>query len=123
VRKRRNIAQRCAVLLVRISHPIDRVGREPGELKMKVTSILPILVGVTAVLVSVPRSSEATVSAAQLYPYCQISSSNGGGMNCYLSSRAQCEFREVCVSNPSYLGAQRAHAWKRDNKPPWRWWR
>jgi hypothetical protein len=89
---------------------------------MKIFSILPMLVGVTTILVSGSHPSEAAVSAAQLYPYCQISS-NSGGMNCYLSSRAQCEFREVCISNPSYLGAQRAHAWKRDNKPAWRWWR
>jgi hypothetical protein len=89
---------------------------------MKVTSILPALVGIAAVLVSAPGAGEAAVSAAQLYPYCQISSSNGG-MNCYLSSRAQCEFREVCIGNPSYLGARRAQAWKHENKPAWRWWR
>ena len=89
---------------------------------MKAISIVPTLVGIAAILVLAPRTSEAAVSVAQLYPYCQISSSNGG-MNCYLSSRAQCEFREMCISNPSYLGAQRAQAWKRDNKPAWRWWR
>jgi len=63
----------------------------------------------------------ALVNAAQLYPYCQISSSNGG-MNCYLSSREQCEFREVCIKNPGYLGTERARTWKRENRPQWRWW-
>ena len=89
---------------------------------MKVSSIRPTLLGIAIILAFAPRMSQASISAAQLYPYCQISSSNGG-MNCYLSSRAQCEFREVCISNPSYLGARRAQAWKGDNKPAWRWWR
>jgi hypothetical protein len=88
---------------------------------MKMTAIFPMLCGIATILVSTPAPSEAMVSAAQLYPYCQISSSSGG-TNCYLSSRDQCEFREVCISNPQYLGTEAARAWKRKNKPQWRWW-
>ena len=43
--------------------------------------------------------------AAQLYPYCSISSSSGA-TNCYVRSRAECG--DSCISNPWYLGAQRA---------------
>ena len=88
---------------------------------MKMTASLVMLAGVATILVAAPRPSKALVNAAQLYPYCQISSSNGG-MNCYLSSREQCESREVCIKNPRYLGPEGARAWKRRNKPQWRWW-
>jgi hypothetical protein len=88
---------------------------------MKTTASLALFCGVATILVADPRPSEALVNVAQLYPYCQISSSNGG-MNCYLSSREQCEFREVCIRNPHYLGTEGARAWMRNNKPQWRWW-
>jgi hypothetical protein len=89
---------------------------------MKITAAVATLCGFATILVAYPRPSEAHVYAAQLYPYCQLSSSSGG-MNCYISSRDQCEFRELCINNPWYLGAEGARAWKRKNKPPWRWWR
>jgi hypothetical protein len=88
---------------------------------MKMTAIPAMFCGVATILVADPRPSEALVNAAQLYPYCQISSSNGG-MSCYLSSRDQCEFREVCIRNPHYLGSEAARTWKRKNKPEWGWW-
>jgi hypothetical protein len=91
------------------------------ETGMKTTASLALFCSVAMILVAGPRPSEALVNAAQLYPYCQISSSNGG-MNCYLSSRVQCEFREVCINNPGYLGTEGARVWKRNNKPQWRWW-
>jgi hypothetical protein len=43
--------------------------------------------------------------AAQLYPYCSISSSSGA-TNCYISSRDQCG--GSCISNPWYIGARRS---------------
>jgi len=43
--------------------------------------------------------------AAQLYPYCSLSSSSGA-TTCYFRSRAECS--ENCISNPWYIGAQRA---------------
>jgi hypothetical protein len=76
---------------------------------------------VTATLITEPRRGEASVYAAQLYPYCQVSSASGG-MNCYISSMDQCEYRESCINNPWYLGEERAREWKRKNKPQWRWW-
>jgi hypothetical protein len=89
---------------------------------MKITTFVMTFCGIATAIVAAPYRSEAGVYAAQLYPYCQITSNNGGGMNCYISSRDQCEFRELCVDNPWYLGAQSARAWKRKNKPEWRWW-
>jgi hypothetical protein len=43
--------------------------------------------------------------AAQLYPYCSISSSSGA-TTCYFSSRAQCG--SSCIANPWYIGPARA---------------
>jgi hypothetical protein len=94
-------------------------GRALG-LEKKTAAIFTTLCAIATILVAT-GPSEAMVSAAQLYPYCQISSSNGG-MNCYISSRDQCEYREVCISNPWYLGTEAARAWKRNNRPEWRWW-
>jgi hypothetical protein len=91
------------------------------KLEMKITAVVATLCGITTILVANPRASEAWTYASQLYPYCQLSSSNGG-MNCYISSTDQCEYRELCINNPQYLGAEGARAWKRKNKPEWRWW-
>ena len=85
-------------------------------------TLLSALYVVAAVILTAQRPSEAWVYATDLYPYCSVNSSTGG-MNCYISSRAQCEFREPCIDNPRYLGAERARAWMRHNKPDWRWWR
>jgi hypothetical protein len=51
------------------------------------------------------RSSEAQY-AAQLYPYCALSSSIGS-TSCYIASRDQCG-RSGCISNPWYIGRERA---------------
>jgi hypothetical protein len=81
------------------------------------------LFGIATIIVANPRAGEAWVYASDLYPYCQLNSSSGGGaMNCYISSRDQCEYRELCINNPRYLGVEAARAWKRKNKPEWRWW-
>jgi len=89
---------------------------------MNITAVAATLCGITTILVTNPPPSEAWVYATDLYPYCQINSSNGGGMSCYISSRDQCEYRELCIANLRYLGAEGARAWKRKNKPEWRWW-
>jgi hypothetical protein len=89
---------------------------------MKGTAVCATLLGITTILVSSPRTSEAWVYASDLYPYCQLNSSSEGGMSCYLSSRDQCEYRELCIPNPRYLGAAAAREWKRKNKPQWSWW-
>ena len=51
------------------------------------------------------RPSDAQY-AAQLYPYCSLSASNGA-TNCYIGSRAECG-RNACISNPWYIGRERA---------------
>jgi hypothetical protein len=53
--------------------------------------------------------------AAQLYPYCSLSSSTGA-TSCYISSRAQCG-RGGCISNPWYIGAERARPYLEGRKP------
>jgi hypothetical protein len=88
---------------------------------MQSTIAITTLCAVATILVADPRPSQAWVNAAQLYPYCSVGSSTGA-WNCYISSRDQCEFRDVCIENPSYMGAERARAWKHKNKPIWRWW-
>ena len=52
--------------------------------------------------------------AAQLYPYCSLSSSTGGS-NCYISSREQCG-RDACISNPWYIGPARARPYLEGRK-------
>jgi hypothetical protein len=78
--------------------------------------------GIATILLSNPRPSEARVHASDRYPYCQVTSSSGGGISCYFSSWNQCEYRELCIPNPRYLGAVGAREWKRKNEPQWRWW-
>jgi hypothetical protein len=51
--------------------------------------------------------------AAQLYPYCSISSSSGA-TNCYISSRSQCG--SSCISNPWYIGARRTAPYLRGGR-------
>jgi hypothetical protein len=63
-----------------------------------------ILLAAAAVLWFGAPSSKAQY-AAQLYPYCSLSSSSGA-MSCYVSSREQCG--SSCISNPWYIGRQRA---------------
>jgi len=43
--------------------------------------------------------------AAQLYPYCSLSSSSGA-TTCYHRTRAECP--DSCIINPWYIGARRA---------------
>ena len=88
---------------------------------MKITQVATTLIVAAAILVTQRRPSEAWVYAADLYPYCEINSTTGG-RNCYISSRDQCEARDLCIDNPGYLGRQRAREWKSKNKPQWRWW-
>jgi len=54
--------------------------------------------------------------AAQLYPYCSLSSSTGA-TNCYISSREQCG-RSGCISNPWYIGPERARPYLEGRKSP-----
>lgn len=46
-------------------------------------------------------------SAAQLYPYCALSAASGA-TTCYFRSREECG--TSCISNPGYIGTDRAEA-------------
>ena len=52
--------------------------------------------------------------AAQLYPYCKMSSSSGA-TSCYYRSRAECG--GSCISNPWYIGPQRARPYLSGDRP------
>jgi hypothetical protein len=62
------------------------------------------LSAIVAALAFGTRTSQAQY-AAQLYPYCAMSSSSGA-TSCYYRSRAECG--GSCISNPWYIGPQRA---------------
>jgi hypothetical protein len=59
------------------------------------------------------RPSDAQY-AAQLYPYCALSSSTGA-TNCYVRSREECG-RDACISNPWYIGRERARPYLEGRK-------
>jgi hypothetical protein len=75
--------------------------------------LMAILLASAAMLVLGALPSEAQY-AAQLYPYCSMSSSSGA-TNCYISSRAQCA--ASCIRNPWYIGRQRALPYVEGRKP------
>jgi hypothetical protein len=52
--------------------------------------------------------------AAQLYPYCALSAANGA-TTCYYRSREECG--RSCISNPWYIGADRARAYTYGGRP------
>ena len=74
---------------------------------------LAAAVSAAALLTFGVRSSEAQY-AAQLYPYCAMSSSSGA-TSCYYRSRAECG--GSCISNPWYIGPQRARPYLRGDRP------
>jgi hypothetical protein len=76
--------------------------------------VVAILLAAAAFALLAATPSKAQY-AAQLYPYCSLSSGNGG-TNCYISSRAQCG-RSSCISNPWYIGAERARPYLEGRKP------
>ena len=53
--------------------------------------------------------------AAQLYPYCSLGSRTGA-TSCYIRSRDECG-RNPCISNPWYLGRERARPYLEGRKP------
>jgi hypothetical protein len=75
---------------------------------------LTMLLAVAALAILGPRPSTAQY-AAQLYPYCSLSASNGA-TNCYVGSRDECG-RNVCISNPWYIGRERARPYLEGRQP------
>jgi hypothetical protein len=76
--------------------------------------VLTTLLAMAALPMLMARPSQAQY-AAQLYPYCSLSSSTGA-TNCYISSRDQCG-RSGCISNPWYIGPVRARPYLEGRKP------
>jgi hypothetical protein len=74
---------------------------------------LTAAVSAVALLTFGARSSEAQY-AAQLYPYCALSASTGA-TSCYIRSREECG--SSCISNPWYLGRQRALPYLQGHRP------
>jgi hypothetical protein len=74
---------------------------------------LTMLLAVAALAIAGPRPSAAQY-AAQLYPYCSLSASNGA-TNCYVGSREECG-RNACISNPWYIGRERARPYLEGRK-------
>jgi hypothetical protein len=79
---------------------------------MRLSSTL--LFAVAALAIVGPRPSAAQY-AAQLYPYCSLSASNGA-TNCYVGSREECG-RNACISNPWYIGRERARPYLEGRRP------
>ena len=52
--------------------------------------------------------------AAQLYPYCALSTANGA-TTCYYRSREECG--SSCIGNPWYIGADLPRAYTQRGRP------
>jgi hypothetical protein len=74
------------------------------------TSLAHACVGVALTALTAAPSRSHAQYAAQLYPYCALDSANGA-TTCYYRSRDECG--RSCISNPWYLGAERAWAYTR----------
>lgn len=69
-------------------------------------------VGLAALTIGTSRSHAQY--AAQLYPFCALSPANGA-TTCYFRSREECG--HSCISNPWYLGAERARTYTHRGRP------
>jgi hypothetical protein len=61
-----------------------------------------------AAVVTIGAPASRAQYAAQLYPYCALSPASGA-TTCYFRSREECG--SSCISNPWYLGRERAAAY------------
>ena len=71
-------------------------------------------IGVGLAALTADTSQSYAQYAAQLYPYCALSTANGA-TTCYYRSREECG--RSCISNPWYLGAERAWAYTYRGRP------
>jgi hypothetical protein len=76
--------------------------------------VVPILVSAVAGVLALSAGPSQAQYAAQLYPYCALSSASGA-TTCYFRSRAECGGN--CISNPWYLGDSRAWAYTHGGRP------
>jgi len=79
---------------------------------MRLSSIMLLALAVLAIAGPQPAAAQY---AAQLYPYCSLGASTGA-TNCYISSREECG-RNACISNPWYIGRERARPYLDGRKP------
>jgi hypothetical protein len=79
-------------------------------MRLSLTMLLAV-----AALAIVGAQPSAAQYAAQLYPYCSLSASTGA-TNCYVGSREECG-RNACISNPWYIGHERARPYLEGRKP------
>jgi hypothetical protein len=70
--------------------------------------------GVALASLAAGISSGHAQYAAQLYPYCALSTANGA-TSCYFRSREECG--SSCISNPWYIGAERARPYTLGDRP------
>ena len=70
--------------------------------------------GLAVAALAVEHSPSEAQYAAQLYPYCALSRANGA-TTCYYRSREECG--SSCISNPWYIGADRAWAYTHRGPP------
>src|SRR5262249_51372907 len=78
-------------------------------------------VGVGLAALTAGTSRSHAQYAAQLYPYCALDRTKGA-TTCYYRSREECG--RPCISNPWYLGAERARAYTHRGRPvELRYWR
>jgi hypothetical protein len=88
------------------------LSRSRGSFTMRL--ILTSLVA-SAALAMIDVRPGAAQYAAQLYPYCSLSSSSGA-TNCYVRSREECG-HSGCISNPWYIGRMRARPYLEGRRP------
>ena len=81
---------------------------------MRISLLLACLGIAVAALVAAVSPGNAQY-AAQLYPFCALSAATGA-TTCYYRSREECG-RSSCISNPWYIGAQRAWAYTHGGRP------
>jgi hypothetical protein len=72
---------------------------------------LAIICAAVVVIGTLPSRAQY---AAQLYPYCALSPASGA-TTCYYRSREECG--SSCISNPWYLGRERAWAYTHGGRP------
>jgi hypothetical protein len=78
------------------------------------TFLAPACCGVVVAALWAGVSPGHAQYAAQLYPYCALSAANGA-TTCYYRSREECG--GSCISNPWYIGADRARAYTQRGRP------
>jgi len=94
--------------------PTARPRTEMRGWSLSMRRLATILLTAAALAVLGARPGHAQY-AAQLYPYCSLSASNGA-TNCYVGSREACG-RNVCISNPWYIGRERARPYLEGRRP------